>query len=73
MNIKFPKEENYVKSYYGTDFIGEDKCRELVQKLKILQDALQRRGKDLLVVIAAGKGFFIPNTSPKPIKTPLKP
>jgi hypothetical protein len=58
-------EENYIKAFYGTDFIGKDSIRERMEKFKYVQDTLQKLNKNLLLIFAAGKGTFyseyIPN------------
>jgi hypothetical protein len=58
-------EENYIKAYYGQDFLGEDSIRCLMTSLKDLQDSLAFKNKTLLVVYAAGKGSFFPEYFPK--------
>jgi hypothetical protein len=57
-------EENYIKAYYGTDFLGEQKIEEISAKWKSIQDTLKRKGIELLVVFAPGKGSFYPEYIP---------
>lgn len=57
-------EEQYIKSYLGLDFIGQDSINQRVTKLKYVQDELERQGKLVLVVIAPGKGYFYPEYIP---------
>ncbi|MDO9510664.1 MAG: hypothetical protein Q7J34_02795 [Bacteroidales bacterium] len=51
-------EENYIRAFYGTNFIGDSLINVRVQNLKLIREYLQSKGKDLLVVLAAGKGTF---------------
>ncbi len=57
-------EENYIKAYYGTDFIGVDSITQRMQKLKFIQDTLSKLHKNIIVVFAAGKGSFYPEYFP---------
>lgn len=57
-------EENYIKAYYGIDFIGTDKIRNRIQKLQRLQDTLLSMNKSLITVFAAGKGSYYPEFFP---------
>lgn len=51
-------EENYIKAYYGQDFIGKEKIEERFIQLKFIQDTLQKLNKSLLLVYASGKASF---------------
>lgn len=62
-------EENYIKAYFGSDFIGEDSIKKRLQKLKFVQNALEKKGKTLLFIIAPGKGSFYPEYFPDEFKT----
>jgi hypothetical protein len=62
-------EENYIKAYYGEDFIGEDSILRQVRRFKYLQDTLQKLNKQLIMVLAAGKGSFYPEYFPDKYKT----
>jgi hypothetical protein len=62
-------EENYIKAYYGEDFIGEDSILHQVQRFKYVQDTLQKLNKQLIMVLAAGKGSFYPEYFPEKYKT----
>lgn len=57
-------EKNYLKAYLGTDYIGEKAVLDQVVKLKMIQDTLQKLGKDILMVFAPGKGSFFPEYMP---------
>jgi len=58
-------EENYFKAYNGWDFVGEKAIQSRLEKIKYLQDTLQKLDKTLLLVFAAGKGSFYPEYFPK--------
>jgi len=62
-------EENYIKAYYGEDFIGEDSIMRQLQRFKYLQDTLQKLNKHLVMILAAGKGSFYPEFFPEKYKT----
>ena len=61
-------EENYIKAYYGTDFIGIDSITHRMQRLKYIQDTLAKLHKNLILVFAAGKGSFYPEYFPDKYK-----
>ncbi len=58
-------EDNYIKAYYGTDFIGNDSISHRIEQLKFIQDTLGKLNKTIIVVYAAGKGSFYPENFPK--------
>ena len=55
---------NYIKAYYGMDFIGEDKIRERSEQIKFIQDTLAKLHKTLIIVLAPGKASFYPEYIP---------
>jgi hypothetical protein len=57
-------EENYIKAYFGTDFIGVDSITKRMQHLKFIQDTLTKLNKTIVVVFAAGKGSYYPEYFP---------
>ncbi len=57
-------EENYIKAYYGTDFVGEKEVAEMVRKLKQIQDTLDQKGITLSVILAPGKASYLPEFIP---------
>jgi glutaredoxin-related protein len=57
-------EVNYIRAYNGSDFIGEDSILGQVKKLRLLQDTLSKLGKDLILILAPGKGSFYPEFLP---------
>lgn len=50
--------ETYIFSAFGDDYIGEQKIIQRLQKAKVIQDSLKRKGIDLLLVFAPGKGEY---------------
>lgn len=48
--------ENYIFSAYGDDLLKEEKVKSLLVKAKVIQDTLKKKGIDLLLVYAPGKG-----------------
>jgi hypothetical protein len=56
--------ESYIDDYIGRNFIGHSKITAQVQKIKTLQDSLNARGKDLIVVFAPGKASYYPELIP---------
>ncbi len=57
-------EENYIKAYYGLDFVGTDSINRTMQRLKFIQDTLTKLNKTLLVVFASSKGTYYPEFFP---------
>jgi hypothetical protein len=55
---------SYTTNYMGTNFIGHEKVKENVQKLKQLQDSLKKLNVDLVVVFASGKASYYPEFLP---------
>lgn len=58
-------EVNYVKAYNGEDFIGTEKVKEQVGRIKTLQDKLAALNKTLIVCLAPSKGMYYPEYFPK--------
>ncbi|MBK8450678.1 MAG: hypothetical protein IPL42_11920 [Saprospiraceae bacterium] len=57
-------EINYLRAYFGQDFIGEDSIRTRMLNLKKIQDSLASKNKLVLLVFAASKGQFYPEYFP---------
>lgn len=53
-------EWNYIRAYYGLDFIGDSLIESKTRKMKLVQDSLKAKGKTLLIVFTPGKGSFFP-------------
>jgi hypothetical protein len=65
-------EENYIKAYFGQDFIDEDSINHRMIRLKYLQDTLSKLNKNLILIFAAGKGSFYPEYIPNNRKNTVK-
>jgi hypothetical protein len=50
--------ENYIFSAFGDDYIGSEKIKSRLEKAKVIQDTLKRKGIDLFLVFAPGKGEY---------------
>jgi len=59
----------YTESYFGKHFIGEDKIKEKLQKLKRIRDTLKTKNIDLLIIFASGKPRFYPEFIPDQLVT----
>ena len=59
---KYLYEENYIKAYHGTDYIGYDSIMNRMQREICSGYIIETRQKYYLD-FAAGKGSFIPNIS----------
>ena len=57
-------EENYLKAYYGTDFIGTDSINHRMNRLKFIHDTLNKLNKTMIIIFAPGKGSFYPEYFP---------
>lgn len=63
-------QENYIKAYYGTDFLGDTKIKEQVLKIKKAQGLLKTKNIDLIIVFAPGKASFYPEYIPNSFYRP---
>ncbi|MCK4288623.1 MAG: hypothetical protein KAW86_05430, partial [Bacteroidales bacterium] len=57
-------EKNYITAYLGKDFIGKEKIDNKIEKVKFLQDTLQKIGVKLVLIFAPGKASFYPEYIP---------
>jgi len=62
-------EENYIKAYYGLDYLGYDSIEQKMKKLSFISDTLAKLHKNIIIVFAAGKGSFYPEYFPDNRKT----
>lgn len=64
--------ESYIFSAFGDDLVKEEKVMSLLQKAKVVQDTLRKKGIDLLLVYAPGKGMgckeFVEDKYVHPVK-----
>ncbi|MDB5258065.1 MAG: hypothetical protein JWM14_2760 [Chitinophagaceae bacterium] len=61
-------EKSYISAYYGQDFIGDDKIKERMEKLKFICESFNKLNKTIIVVFAPGKGFYYPEYIPDEYK-----
>ncbi len=61
-------EYNYIKSYYGLDYIGRDSIERNVERLRHIQFKLKEMNKTLIVVLAPGKGSYFSEYFPDSCK-----
>ncbi len=61
----FLYEMDYINEYLGRLYLGEDKIKSNMTKLKIVSDSLKSRGIDLVFLIAAGKASYYPEYFPE--------
>lgn len=57
-------EIGYINAYTGRDFLGEDSISHTINRLKFISDTLNKLGKQLIIVFAAGKASFYPEYIP---------
>lgn len=57
-------EKSYIDAYTGTDFLGKDSIDHTIGRLRFISDTLNKLGKQLIVVFAAGKASFYPEYIP---------
>ena len=57
-------EWNYIRAHYGLDFIGDSIIDSKVEKMKFIQDTLAKLDKTFLLVLAPGKGSYLPEYFP---------
>lgn len=64
--------ESYIFSAFGDDDVNESKVITLMQKAKVVQDTLKKKGIDLLFVYAPGKGKYCEEFIEDKYKHPVK-
>lgn len=57
-------EKNYIRAYYGDDFIGEDSINTIVRKYKAIEDTLLKMDIPIFVLLAPGKATYMPENIP---------
>jgi hypothetical protein len=50
--------EGYIFSAFGDDYVGDNVIKTKLEKAKVVQDSLKKKGIDLLLVFAPGKGEY---------------
>jgi hypothetical protein len=61
-------ELNYIKAFYGLNFVGFDKINTDIIETRFVNDWLLRQEKHLIVVLAPGKGTFFKDQIPDSYK-----
>jgi hypothetical protein len=61
-------QKDYIDAYVGTDFIGKESLRAYVEKMKFVQDTLQRLHKEFIYIQAPDKATFYPEFLPDSIQ-----
>ncbi len=64
--------EDYIFSTYGDDKVDENRVVSIMQKAKVLQDTLKKKGIDLMFVYAPGKGEYCHEFIEDKYKHPVK-
>lgn len=64
--------EDYIFSAFGDDYVGHEKTKTKLEKAKVIQDSLKRKGIDLLLVFAPGKGEYCIEFVEDKYKHPIK-
>lgn len=57
-------EANYIRAYTGLDYLGKPQISATIDRIKTLQDSLEKKGVTLVVCLAAGKASFYPEYIP---------
>ncbi len=57
-------ELNYIKAYYGLDFVGYDSIQKHIEQTIAVNNWLKDQKKQLIVLLAPGKGSFFPEYLP---------
>lgn len=65
-------EERYIQAYLGLNVQGEKSIAENVNKLQAISDSLHANGTGFLMVLASGKGTFMPEHFPAPYDQMVK-
>ena len=68
----FLYESNYISEYNGALTIGEDSISKKIQYLSEIESKLRAKGKQLLIVLAPGKGSYYPEYIPDDYPRPEK-
>lgn len=69
----FIYEKAYIDTYFGRDFVGNDKMNQYADTLRQIKDSAAKKGKLLLFVFAPGKGSYYPEHIPDYLKSKKGP
>ncbi|HXC03804.1 MAG TPA: hypothetical protein VNZ86_03580, partial [Bacteroidia bacterium] len=56
----------YLEAHAGLDYVGDEKLKSRFEKLKLIQDSLEKRGIHFLILFAPGKASYYPEYIPAP-------
>lgn len=57
-------EEDYIISYLGLDYVGQNAIHSKLRKIKGIQESLDKKDKQILLVLAPGKATFYSDKFP---------
>ena len=63
--------EGFIFSAYGDDYVGKQIIAEKLRKAKVVQDTLKKKGIDLFLVFAPGKGEYCTEQIDEKYKHPI--
>lgn len=63
--------ENYIFSAFGDDYVGRERIMTKLEKARVVQDSLKRKGIDLVLVLAPGKGEYCTEQIPDKYRHPI--
>jgi hypothetical protein len=61
-------EKPYVETYIGADYLGEEKLRKYLEKMKFVQDTLIKLNKEFIYIQTPGKASYYPEFLPDSIQ-----
>jgi hypothetical protein len=62
----FLYERKYLQTHAGEDFIGQEQVAGLFEKIRFIQDTLEKKGITFALLFAPGKASFYPEYIPAP-------
>lgn len=57
-------EKQYVKSYFGDDYLGQDQIDSRIKTIDSIYQILKKHQTELLIILAPGKGYYYPEYIP---------
>ncbi len=63
---RFLYELKYLQAYAGMDYVGDEEIRNRFNKLKFIQDTLEKKGIHFALLFAPSKATFYPEYIPSP-------
>lgn len=58
-------QSDYIDSYYGLDYVGENRVQDGINKLKLIQKKLNENNIQFILILAPGKASFMPENIPQ--------